>query len=69
MDDPIEITYVDPEQLWQESLEWHDRAQREDEEAVRSGRISLAELHRRNRFFQATRDWARIDLDSARRLS
>lgn len=65
----MEIEYVDPDKLWQESLEWHERAQREDEEALRSGRMTPLQLRRKNQFFLASPDRARINLDSARRLS
>jgi len=49
----VEIEYVDPDELWQESLEWHTRAQREDEEALRSGRTTAIELKHRNELFAA----------------
>jgi hypothetical protein len=65
----IEVEYVDPEELWREALEWHERAVREDEEALRSGRMTPAELQRKNQWFDASPERARINLDSARRLS
>ncbi|HEV7942430.1 MAG TPA: hypothetical protein VGP17_06465 [Solirubrobacteraceae bacterium] len=65
----LQVEYVDPDQLWQESLEAKERARRADEDALRSGSKTQAELQRENHFFQASPDRARIDLDSARRLS
>lgn len=65
----LQVEYVDPEQLWQESLEAKERARRADEDALRLGRKTQAELQRENHFFRASPDCARIDLDSARRLS
>jgi hypothetical protein len=65
----VDIEYVNPDELWRESLEWHERAEREDEEAVRSGRMTQAQLQLRNEIFPFTPDRARINLDSARRLS
>jgi hypothetical protein len=65
----IQVEYVDPERLWRETVEAKERARRADEEALRSGRKTQADLQRENQFFPASPDRARIDLDSARRLS
>lgn len=65
----IQVEYVDPEQLWRETIEAKERARRADVEALRSGRKTQADLQRENHFFLASPDRARIDLDSARRLS
>lgn len=64
-----QVEYVDPERLWRENAEAKERARRADEEALRSGRKTQAELQRENHFFSASPDRVRINLDSARRLS
>lgn len=65
----IQVEYVDPEQLWRETVEVKERARRADEEALRSGRKTVAQLKRETEGFAFGPDRARIDLKSARRLS
>lgn len=65
----VRVEYVDPEQLWRESVEAKERARRADEEDLRTGRKTAAQLKRENEFFAFPPDRVRINLDSARRLS
>lgn len=64
-----QVEYVDPEQLWRETIEAKERARRADEEALRTGRKTVAQLKRETEGFAFSPDRARIDLKSARRLS
>lgn len=65
----VQVEYVDPKQLWRDSVEAKERARRADEEDLRSGRKTEAQLQRENALFAFPRDRLRIKLDSARRLS
>lgn len=65
----IQVEYVDPEQLWRETVEAKERARRADEEALRSGSKTVAQLKQETEGFAFSPDRARIDLKSARRLS
>ena len=56
---------VDPQQLFDEK----EQARRADEEALRSGRKTHAQLKRENEIFAFPPSRARINLDSARSLS
>jgi hypothetical protein len=65
----VQVEYVDPEQLWRETRDAKERARRADEEALRSGRKTVAQLKRETEGFAFGPDRARINLDSACRLS
>jgi hypothetical protein len=65
----VQVEYVDPEQMWRESVEAKERARRADEEDLRSGRKTAAQLKRETEGFAFGPERARINLDSARRLS
>lgn len=64
-----QVEYVDPEQLWQESIEAKADARRADEVALRSGLKTEAQLQQENAIFAFPRDRLQVNLDSARRLS
>jgi hypothetical protein len=66
---PMEVEYVDPEQLWRETVEAKERARRADADALRSGRKTVVQLKRETEGFAFGPDLAHIDLGSARRLS
>jgi hypothetical protein len=57
--------HLDPQQRFAEK----ERAHRADEEALRSGQKTEAQLQRQNNFFPFPADRIRINLDSARSLS
>jgi hypothetical protein len=61
----VPIEYVDAQQLWDEK----EKARRADEEALRSGEKTEAQLQRENAVFALPADRIRINLDSARSLS
>jgi hypothetical protein len=63
------VEYVDPERLWRENAEAKVRARRADEEALRSGRKTAAQIKRQNELFAFPSERIRVNLDSARRLS
>jgi hypothetical protein len=56
---------LDPQQRFAEK----EQARRADVEALRSGRMTEAQLQRQNSFFPFPPDRMRINLDSARSLS
>ncbi len=59
------VEYVDAQQLWDEK----ERDRRADEEALRSGRKTPAQLKRENEVFALPPERIRINLDSAHSLS
>lgn len=61
----VRVEYVDAQQL----LDEEERDRRADEEALRSGRKTEAQLQRENALFALPPDRVRINLDSARSLS
>jgi hypothetical protein len=61
----LDVEYVAAQEL----LDEEEQARRADEEALRSGRKTHAQLKRENEIFAFPPGRARINLDSARSLS
>ncbi len=61
----VDVEYADAQEL----LDEEEQARRADEEALRSGRKTHAQLKRENEIFALPPGRARINLDSARSLS
>ncbi len=61
----VPVEYVDGQQLWDEK----ESARRADEEALRSGHKTPAQLKRENEVFALPADRIRLNLDSAHSLS
>lgn len=62
---PLDVEYIDPQQRFEEK----ERDRRADEEALRSGRKTAAQLNRENAFLKLPPERMRINLDASRRLS
>lgn len=62
---PLEVEYIDPKQRFEEK----ERDRRADEEALRSGKKTLAQLKRETDGFAFPPSRARINLDASRSLS
>lgn len=62
---PVPISHIDPKQRFAEK----EAARRADEEALRSGRKSLAQLKRENEVFAFSPSEARVNWQQARSVS
>lgn len=62
---PVRISHIDPKQRFAEK----EAARRADEEALRSGRKSVAQLKRENEAFAFSPSEARVNWQQARSVS